>query len=114
VFGLPAPAYAGWTPKGGIPAHLAKIQERWPTAPPEIGRALIAAQTPKKPEVPAAVDAPAAPAALPPVAAPPPAATTTAGERVPTPVAVNPVTDAVRVAAEPAPPALARAPKAQP
>jgi cell division protein FtsI (penicillin-binding protein 3) len=114
VFGLPAPAYAGWTPTGGIPAQLAKIQERWPTAAPEVGRALIAAQTPKKPEPPAALPAPGtAPASLPAVAAPPPPATN-AGERVPSAVAVNLVTDAARAAAEPARPAPAGAPGVQP
>jgi cell division protein FtsI (penicillin-binding protein 3) len=114
VFGLPAPAFAGWTPAGGIPAHLAEIQERWPTAAPEVGRALIAAQTPKKPKTLAAPPAPgAAPASLPAVAAPPPVATG-AGERVPSAVAVNLVTDAARVAAEPARPAPAAATKVQP
>jgi membrane peptidoglycan carboxypeptidase len=112
VFGLPAPAYAGWTPAGGIPAHLAKIQQRWPTAPPEVGRALIAAQTPAP--TPAAPAAPAQRAALPAVGASPPTAATRAGERVPTAVPVSLVTDGPRLAAEAAAPRLASETKAKP
>lgn len=106
VFGLPAPAYVGWTPAGGVPARLERIQELWPTAAPEVGRALIAAQTPPKAQAPAAATRPAR------AASPPPATATTASGRVPTAVAVNLVTDARRAAAEPA--ALAHETKVQP
>jgi cell division protein FtsI (penicillin-binding protein 3) len=132
VFGLPAPAYVGWTPAGGVPARLEKLQAAWPTAAPEVGRALIAAQTPKKQT---AAGSPPNRAALPPVASPPPGssagppnappvtppagdlrmpttAATSAGERVPTTVGVNAITDATRLAAEPA--ARGRATKVQP
>jgi cell division protein FtsI (penicillin-binding protein 3) len=116
VFGLPEPAFVGWTPAGGVPAPLEKIQRAWPTASPEVARALIAAQKPKPFSAPAAV-APAAPKAprpaLPPVAAPPPtSAATTGRERVPNAVAVHEVTDAIRLAAEPA--ALAQRTKGKP
>jgi cell division protein FtsI (penicillin-binding protein 3) len=113
VFGLPAPAFVGWTPERGIPARLAKIQERWPTAAPEVGRALIAAQTPKRPAPPPAAVPAGSPAALPPVASPPPAATQ-AAERVPSAVAVNLVTDGLRAAAEAAAPPFAQGAKANP
>jgi cell division protein FtsI (penicillin-binding protein 3) len=108
VFGLPAPAYVGWTPAGGVPARLEKIQARWPTAAPEVGRALIAAQTPEKPAPAASPAVPASaptvePASLPPVASPPPPATaTTAADRVRSTVAVHLVTDANVAGAEPA------------
>jgi membrane peptidoglycan carboxypeptidase len=116
VFGLPEPAFVGWTPEGGVPARLEQIRKRWPTAAPEVARALIAAQKPKQPPVPAAVSAPrpgAASPALPPVAAPPPTrAATPPRERVPSAVAVNWVTDARRAAAEPA--ALAQPARVKP
>ncbi|HEU4427594.1 MAG TPA: penicillin-binding protein 2 [Myxococcota bacterium] len=85
VFGLPAPAYVGWTPEGGVPPHLEALQARWPSSPPEVGRALIAAQTPDKSSAP--TETPARPVSLPPVGAPPPrgAGAAEAGERVPTP-----------------------------
>jgi cell division protein FtsI (penicillin-binding protein 3) len=71
VFGLPDWSYVGWTPAGGVPEALKEIRESWPSAAPEVGRALMAAQKPKLPE--AAAPAPALqPAALPAVAAPPP------------------------------------------
>jgi len=85
VFGLPAPAYVGWTPEGGVPRHFEALQARWPSSPPEVGRALIAAQTPDEPRGPA--EAPVRPASLPPVGAPPPrsAGAAEAPERVRTP-----------------------------
>lgn len=66
VFGLPEPAFAGWTPAGGVPAARREILERWPTSPPEVGRALLAAQAPPKPAQ-ASADAmlPAPPAVMP-------------------------------------------------
>jgi cell division protein FtsI (penicillin-binding protein 3) len=71
VFGLPDWSYVGWTPAGGVPDALKEIRERWPSAAPEVGRALIAAQTPNKPD--ALPPRPALqPAALPAVGAPPP------------------------------------------
>lgn len=106
VFGLPEPAFVGWTPEGGVPRRLEPIRKRWPTANPEVARALIAAQKPKQPAGPAAASAPrpeTAPPALPPVAAPAPTTAATARrQRVPSAVAVNWVTDALRAAAEPA------------
>ncbi len=113
VFGLPAPAYVGWTPAGGVPARLEAIQERWPTAAPEVGRALIAAQTPKKSAAPSAVPAPAAqPAMLPPVGTPPPKTTTatSAFEWVPSGTEVKHVTDWADADAELAARGAARAP----
>jgi hypothetical protein len=107
LFGLPAPAYVGWTPKDGVPTRLEPIQQRWPTAPPEVGRALIAAQTPEKSDAPAAAPAPR-PAALPPVGAPAPE--TPAAERVPSVAAVKPVTDGPPAGAEPARPGAMRPP----
>ena len=124
VFGLPAPAYAGWTPAGGVPAHLEKIQAGWPSAAPEVGRALIAAQTPRKSEPSTAAPAPvpaALPASLPSALAPaaaapepvlPTAPATAESERVPSAVAVNLVTDEAHAAAEPA--ALAHESRVQP
>ena len=112
VFGLPAPAYVGWTPEGGVPARLASIQERWPTAAAEIGRALIASQTPKKADSPATGLAPAGiPVALPPVGAPPPAsAATPDGDRVPSFRQLNAITDAPHAPLEAAQPAAERPP----
>jgi cell division protein FtsI (penicillin-binding protein 3) len=103
VFGLPAPAYVGWTPEAGVPARLASIQAHWPTASPEVARALIAAQTPDDAKGPAAAPTPAAiPASLPAVGSPPPPASpaTSGGERVPSVAAVNGVTDATRAPLE--------------
>ena len=71
VFGLPDWAYVGWTPAGGVPKSLKEIREGWPSAAPEVGRALIAAQKPKPPEAMPAQPT-LQPAALPAVAAPPP------------------------------------------
>ena len=74
VFGLPTPAFPGWTPEGGIPAWGEAILARWPTSPPEIGRALLAAQKPEKPPAAAPAFAHPEPAGLPAVSAPPPPA----------------------------------------
>ncbi len=104
VFGLPAPAYAGWTPANGVPTRLEKIQERWPSAPPEVGRALIAAQTPEKPQPHGAAPAPtpaSRPIPLPPVGAPPPPAPRASAE--PPGAGATEVTDAARAAREAAP-----------
>jgi len=87
VFGPPAPAYVGWTPAGGVPPHLEQLQQHWPTSPPEVGRALIAAQKPDNSPAPAAPVPPAVqPAALPAVGEPGPANASAppASERVPT------------------------------
>jgi cell division protein FtsI (penicillin-binding protein 3) len=66
VFGLPEPAFAGWTPADGVPAARREILERWPTSPPEVGRALLAAQAPPPPpEAAAAPEVAAQPAAVP-------------------------------------------------
>jgi cell division protein FtsI (penicillin-binding protein 3) len=120
VFGLPAPAYVGWTPEGGVPKRLASIQANWPTSAPEVGRALIASQTPEQQPSPRST-APAAPAAepeaLPAVASPPPRArredarAPSVPERVPTFAAVKGITDDRPPAADVASEAVASPPR---
>jgi cell division protein FtsI (penicillin-binding protein 3) len=103
VFGLPAPAYVGWTPANGVPARLEKIQERWPSADPAVGRALIAAQTPEKPHGAAPAAAPVSrPVALPPVGAPPPAPAAPTDAQ-PTLAAATTITDAAPAIRDAAP-----------
>ena len=85
VFGLPAPAFPGWTPEAGIPAWGEAIAARWPISPPEVARALLASQKPEKPPaLPARVEPAFQPNALPAVSAPPdPEATTRAAANAP-------------------------------
>ncbi len=75
VFGLPEPAFIGWTPEGGLPAWGEALAARWPHSPPEVARALLASQDPEKPATPVATtleaSAPASAPSLPPVSAPP-------------------------------------------